>query len=227
MSDKLALVVLISGNGSNLQSIIDAIEQDTLRAEIRLVISNNPDAYGLERAARHGIPSLVIDHRDFDRRASFDAEIGRQLQSRNPDFIVLAGFMRILGPELINRFPDRILNIHPSLLPEYKGLNTHQRVLQQGEARHGVSIHLVTAELDDGPVLLQGSYPIEAEDRVEDLQRKGHALEHRMYPEVLRWLSEGRITIDEGRLFQQEVPLDAPLQFDAWPVDPVTRSTTA
>lgn len=215
MTDRLALVVLISGNGSNLQSIIDAIEHNTLQAEIRLVISNNPDAYGLERAVNHGIPDLVVDHRDYTRRELFDAELERQLQRHDPDFIVLAGFMRILGPELINRFPDRILNIHPSLLPSYKGLNTHQRVLENRDQRHGVSIHLVTAELDDGPVLLQGSYPVEAGDTVEDLQRRGHALEHRMYPQLLRCLSEARISIEGGRIFHQGMPLDTPLQFDA------------
>ena len=215
MSDKLTLAVLISGNGSNLQSIIDAIEAGDLQGEIDLVLSNNPEAYGLERAAKHGISTRVIDHRDFDSRERFDAELQTQLKQIDPDFIVLAGFMRILGADLVDAFPDRILNIHPSLLPNYKGLNTHQRALDNGEKKHGVSIHLVTAELDDGPILLQGSYPIEAGDTAEDLQRKGHGLEHRMYPQVLRWLSERKISIEKGRIYNEQVPINAPLQYDA------------
>ena len=215
MSDKLALAVLISGNGSNLQSIIDAIESGRLNAEIRIVLSNNPDAYGLTRASQHGIETLVLDHRDFTSRAQYDTALQQRLKALEPDFIVLAGFMRILGESFVAAFADRILNIHPSLLPAYKGLNTHQRALDNNDSIHGVSIHLVTAELDDGPILLQGSYPIESEDSVEDLQRKGHSLEHQMYPQLLSWLSEKRLTIDKGRILNEQVPLEKPLQFGA------------
>jgi phosphoribosylglycinamide formyltransferase-1 len=131
-----------------------------------------------------------------------------------PDFIVLAGYMRILSAAFVRAFEHRILNIHPSLLPAYKGLDTHQRALDNGESRHGVSIHLVTAELDDGPILLQGSYPIEAGDSAADLQAKGHRLEHQMYPLLLRWLSEGKLIIDDnGRIQYEQTPLDQPIQF--------------
>ena len=215
MSRKLNLAILISGNGSNLQSIIDAIESGQLHAVIGAVISNNPDAYGLTRARQHGIETRVLDHREFGDRAQYDKALQQLLKALDPDFIVLAGFMRILGAELVNAFANQILNIHPSLLPAYKGLNTHQRALDNNESVHGVSIHLVTAELDDGPILLQGSYAIETGDSVEDLQQKGHHLEHQMYPRILGWLSEGRLTIHDGRILNEKKPLEAPLQFSA------------
>jgi phosphoribosylglycinamide formyltransferase-1 len=213
MNKPLALVVLISGNGSNLQSIIDAIETGQLNAEIRAVVSNDPDAYGLQRANKHGIASYVQDHRDFSDRNQFDQQLQNYLQSINPDYIVLAGFMRILGAELVSAFHNRIVNIHPSLLPAYKGLDTHQRALANQETHHGVSIHLVTFELDDGPILLQGRYPIEQDDQVADLQRKGHALEHRMYPCLLSLLSEKKLTITESQVLHEQVELEKPLEF--------------
>ena len=213
MSRKLTLAVLISGNGSNLQAIIDAIEADRLDAEIKAVICNNREAYGLLRATRHGLHTWVIDHRDYESRERFDEALRHYLQAIDPDYIVLAGFMRILGPGLIDAFENRILNIHPSLLPEYKGLDTHQRALDNGERQHGVSVHVVTAELDDGPVILQAAYPIEPGDEASDLQQRGHALEHKMYPQVLQWLSEGKLVIEGGRLIYDRTPLDKPLVF--------------
>ena len=145
------------------------------------------------------------DRKDLETKiAQIEAEI-----------IVLAGYMRILGAEFVARFPHRILNIHPSLLPAYKGLDTHRRALENGESQHGVSIHLVTAELDDGPILAQGCYPIESGDNVADLQAKGHRLEHRMYPQVLRWIAEGKLIIPGDGLIQYEQnPRDTPLQFN-------------
>jgi len=211
MSAPLRLAVLISGNGSNLQAIIDAIENGNLDAEICLVVSNNPDAHGLVRAARHGLPTRVVENSAYRDRAEFDAALQACLEPLALDYILLAGFMRILGPAFIAAFADRILNIHPSLLPAYKGLDTHQRALDNGESRHGVSIHLVTAELDGGPVILQGDYPIEAGDTAADLQQKGHRLEHAMYPRVLYWLGNGKLRIHNGRLFHDQVPLDTPL----------------
>jgi phosphoribosylglycinamide formyltransferase-1 len=216
MKKRLVLAVLISGSGSNLQAIIDAIEAGTLDARIACVISNNPDAYGLQRATRHGLPTQTIDHRSYPSRAQYDAELRRRLESIAPDYIVLAGYMRILSAELVRAYEHRILNIHPALLPAYKGLNTHQRALANAETEHGVSIHLVTAELDDGPVLLQASYPIEAGDTVADLQTKGHRLEHQMYPTVLRWISENKLIIDDhGQIHHDQTLLDNPLQFSA------------
>lgn len=212
MSKTLSLVVMISGNGSNLQSIIDAIEAGHLNANIASVVSNKDDAYGLTRARNHRLPTRVIDHRNYPDRNQFDRAIDHHLQDINPDFVVLAGFMRILGAELIASYKNRILNIHPSLLPAYKGLNTHQRALDNGELEHGVSIHLVTAELDDGPVLLQGRYPIEASDDVESLQRKGHNLEHQMYPQLLCWLSSGDISIENDSILHHQMPMKQPVE---------------
>lgn len=214
MSKPLRLAVLISGNGSNLQSIIDAIEQGCLNASIALVLSNNPQAYGLERAARHGIESRVLNHRDYSSREDFDIALRDTLATIEPDLVVLAGFMRILGEKFVDAYAGRVLNIHPSLLPAYKGLNTHQRALDNREPRHGVSIHLVTAALDDGPILLQGSYPIETGDSAESLQQKGHRLEHQMYPRLLQWFSDDRFRVDGDRVYFDRQPLDAPLQFD-------------
>ncbi len=213
MNSPLALAVLISGNGSNLQAIIDAIEDSRLGAEIRLVLANERDAFGLVRAARHGIATRVIDHRDYPSRAAFDAAMLDCLQPLEPDYIALAGFMRILGADFVHAFAGRILNVHPSLLPAYKGLDTYRRALDNHETRHGVSIHLVTAELDDGPVLLQGDYPIEPGDDVESLQRKGHRLEHQMYPTLLQWLGEGRMSIDGKQIIHDRKPLSAPIRF--------------
>ncbi len=215
MSSPLALAILISGNGSNLQAIIDAIDDGRLQAEIRLVLANESDAYGLTRAARHGIATRVIDHRNYPSRADFDAAILDCLRPLDPDYIVLAGFMRVLGADFVHAFAGRILNIHPSLLPAYKGLDTYRRALENHEPRHGVSIHLVTAELDDGPVLLQADYPIEPGDDVESLQTKGHRLEHLMYPTLLQWLGEGRMTIDGKQILHDRKPLSAPIRFEA------------
>lgn len=213
MSNPLSLVVLISGNGSNLQSIIDSIEQGRVNAEIKAVISNNAQAYGLLRARKHGIASYLVNHRDFASREAFDDELQRILKPVDADFILLAGFMRILGSAAIQAFADKILNIHPSLLPAYKGLNTYRRALDSGEVEHGVSIHLVTAELDDGPVIMQARYPIAPGDNIEDLQQKGHKLEHRMYPQLLCWLSEGKIEISADQIFYEKTVLSKPVEF--------------
>ena len=215
MSEVLKLAVLISGNGSNLQSIIDAIDSGQLNAEIKAVISNNRQAYGLVRATQHGLHTWVMEDAEFADRNQFDDVLQHYLEAVDPDFIILAGFMRILGPRIIQAFANRILNIHPSLLPAYKGLNTHQRVLDNNEKEHGVSIHLVTEKLDDGPLILQASYPINPGDTVEDLQRRGHRLEHQMYPQVLRWLSDRSLVIADGQLSFQQVPLENPIQFKA------------
>lgn len=216
MSDELKLAVLVSGSGSNLQAIIDAIEDGELRARIVCVVSNNPDAYGLQRARDHQLATTLIDHHDYSSREQYDDKLARHLLAVDPDIIVLAGYMRILGADFVARFPHRILNIHPSLLPAYKGLDTHQRALDNGESQHGVSIHLVTAELDDGPILAQGSYSIEVGDSVADLQARGHRLEHQMYPQVLRWIAEGKLIIkDDGRILYEHLPLDIPLRFSA------------
>ncbi|MFV2033064.1 MAG: phosphoribosylglycinamide formyltransferase [Gammaproteobacteria bacterium] len=210
----LSILVLISGNGSNLQSIIDAIETGRLKARICAVISNEPGAYGLKRAEKHGIETRVIDHRAFDTREAFDQALQRSIQSFAPDYLVLAGFMRILGSAFIQANANKILNIHPSLLPAYKGLNTHQRAIENSEPEHGVSVHLVTPELDGGPVILQGRYPVGTEDTPADLKQQGLQLEHRMYPLVLQWLSEGKLQIKENSILFEQQQLQEPVEFE-------------
>lgn len=209
----MSFVVLISGNGSNLQSIIDTIEAGQINARLSAVISNNASAYGLTRARNHAIETRVIDHRLYDSRDAFDQALQRCIKEFEPDYIVLAGFMRIIGSAFINAYRNKILNIHPSLLPDYKGLNTHQRAIENCETEHGVSIHLVTAELDAGPVLMLGRYSIEQGNSVADLQQKGQQLEHRMYPVILQWLSEKKLQIGKhGIEFEQQL-LREPIEF--------------
>ncbi len=213
MSEPINLVVFISGNGSNLQAIIDAIECGQLNARIQAVISDEADAYGLARAELHDITGVVVDHRNYNNRYEFDQALLQNVNQFNPDYIVLAGFMRMLDPDFVEAYQNRIFNIHPSILPNYKGLNTHRRVLENREKEHGVSIHLVTAALDDGPILLQGRYPVEQDDKVEDLQYKGHELEHRMYPALLQWISQrDMVILDNGIVFQNR-PINQPVNF--------------
>ena len=214
MTEPAKLVVIISGNGSNLQSIIDAIECGQINAQISAVLSNNPGAFGLNRAKKYGIAQQIVDHRDFDDREAFDQSLLETVNRYRPDFIVLAGFMRILGSAFVQAYEGKILNIHPSILPDYKGLNTHQRVIDNAETEHGVSIHLVTKGLDDGPVLLRGRYPIEARDTVEDLQRKGHAMEHQMYPRLIQWLCDEELEIRPDEITFRQKLLSQPIEFN-------------
>ncbi len=192
----LALVVLISGNGSNLQAIIDAIKEQGLQAEVRAVISNNPDAYGLTRARNANIAAEVLDHRNFPSREAYDRELQLLIDRYQPDLVVLAGFMRILTEDFVNHYHGRMLNIHPSLLPKYQGLNTHQRVLEAGDNVHGVSVHFVTPELDGGPVILQAEIPVHPGDSPDDLAQRVHQQEHVIYPLVIRWFTENRLALN-------------------------------
>ena len=203
----IGLVVLISGNGSNLQAIIDAIAAGEIPAQIRAVISNNPDAYGLERARRAGIPVEVVDHRDFPDRESYDRALQAVIDRYRPDLVVLAGFMRILTPAFVEHYAGRMLNSHPSLLPRYQGLDTHRRVLETGDSVHGVSVHFVTPELDSGPIVLQAEVPVEPGDTEDDLARKVHAEEHVIYPRVIRWFAEGRLRLDGDRVLLDGQPM--------------------
>lgn len=188
----LSLAVLISGQGSNLQAIIDAIDQG-LAAKIQIVISNQPNAFGLERAHKANIPTAVIPHQSFkNNRAGYDFALIECLEVYKPELIVLAGFMRILGPEFIKRFHHRILNIHPSLLPKYPGLNTYEQAIAAGEKQHGTTVHLVTDDLDAGPILAQASVDIEPGETPESLKAKVQKLEHKLYPEVIRLFTEGK-----------------------------------
>ncbi|MFV8835626.1 phosphoribosylglycinamide formyltransferase [Aquisalimonas sp.] len=214
-----SLVVLISGSGSNLQALIDAREAGTLPAEIRAVISNRPGAYGLERARAAGIDTEVLDHRDYAERAAYDTALQQRIDARTPDLVVLAGFMRILTDELVNHFRGRMLNIHPSLLPAFRGLHTHRRALEAGHAEHGCSVHFVTPTLDAGPVIAQGVVPIETDDTEPVLARRVQQQEHRIYPLVVRWFAEGRLTLDGETAVLDGKPLHAPIRLrDADPV---------
>ncbi len=207
----LPIVVLISGQGSNLQAIMDAIARGEVAAEIRAVISNRPDAYGLERARRAGIPTVVVDHRGYPDRAAYDAALQACIDRYRPELVVLAGFMRILSPAFVEHYAGRLLNIHPSLLPDFTGLDTHQRALAAGVKEHGASIHFVTAELDSGPVIIQGRVPVAAEDDAGSLAAKVHAIEHRLYPLVVRWFAEGRLRLAGDHVIFDGHPLDRPL----------------
>ena len=197
----LAVVVLISGNGSNLQAIMDFIQQQALPVKIKAVISNRSDAFGLARAKKAGIPTHVIDHKEHESREDFDHTLETCIDAYQPDLIILAGFMRILTQAFVEHFRGKMLNIHPSLLPKYQGLNTHQRVLQAGDKEHGVSVHLVTPELDAGPIILQRTVPVYADDTIDTLANRVHLQEYIIYPKVLKWIAEGRVKIDGDQVW--------------------------
>ncbi|MGO3299611.1 MAG: phosphoribosylglycinamide formyltransferase [Pseudoalteromonas sp.] len=190
------LVVLISGSGSNLQAIIDACNNGEINANIAAVISNKADAYGLERAKQAGIATAVLSHKDFDSRETYDAQLMDVIDSFAPNLVVLAGFMRILTPSLVQKYKGKMLNIHPSLLPKYQGLNTHQRAIDAKDEVHGVSVHFVTEELDGGPVILQAKVAVLADDTADTLSKRVHAQEHKIYPLVVKWFSEQRLTME-------------------------------
>lgn len=194
-----SVVVLISGNGSNLQAIMDFSSAGNYR--VCGVISNKSDAYGLTRAEQSNIPTTVVDHRQFASRDLFDQTLAEAIDKYEPALIVLAGFMRILGADFVKRYQGKILNIHPSLLPDYPGTNTHQRVLDAGEKLHGVSVHFVTEELDGGPVIAQESITIEPSDDAESLAAKIHEKEHILYPTVASWFADGRLRLDGNDAF--------------------------
>ncbi len=199
------LVVLISGSGSNLQAFIDACKSQQFPAEISCVISNKAQAFGLQRAVEAGIKTEVVDHKTFDSREAFDQVLAQRIEQYEPDLIILAGFMRILTTEFVNHFSGRLLNIHPSLLPKYTGLNTHQRAIDAGDTVAGVTVHLVTAELDGGPPILQAEVPISKEDSADTLAQKVLEKEHIIYPLATLWFLEGRISLDEdGVYFDQK-----------------------
>ena len=190
---KLRLVVLISGGGTNLQSILDAIDQETLHAEVVAVISNRADAGGLERARRHGVPAIHVERPGFSSRELFDSAVADEIVRHQPDIIALAGFMHVLGEDFVNAFAEKIVNIHPSLLPKFRGLDTHKRALESGETVHGATVHYVTAELDDGPIIVQAEVRVFEDDTPETLQQRVLVQEHVIYPTALQWIAEGKI----------------------------------
>lgn len=206
-SSPLPLVVLISGSGSNLQAIIDACAGGRIDAVVRAVICNRPGAYGLERAHSAGITTRLVDHRNFQDRRSFDAELERLIDSYNPGLVVLAGFMRILTPEFVNRYMGRLINIHPSLLPNFQGLNTHQRAIDAGAKEHGVSVHFVTPELDGGPVIIRATVPVLEGDDAETLAQRVLNEEHTIYPEAIGWFAQGRLRLEKGQALLDGHPI--------------------
>ena len=189
------VVVLISGSGSNLQALIDSIAHDGNPARIAAVISNRADAYGLQRAQQAGIATAVLDHKQFDGREAFDAALTKAIDAFDPQLVVLAGFMRILTPGFVRHYAGRLLNIHPSLLPKYKGLHTHQRALDAGDSEHGSSVHFVSEELDGGPLVVQAVVPVQSDDSPTSLAQRVHEQEHVIYPLAVRWFAEGRLQL--------------------------------
>jgi len=205
------IVVLISGTGSNLQAIIDGVERGRIDADIRAVISNRADAKGLIKATAHGIECSVLDHRQFADRESFDQALMADIDQYQPDLIVLAGFMRILSDAFIAHFQDRMINIHPSLLPHFRGLDTHQRALDAGHRQHGCSVHFVTRELDGGPVVIQAAVDIEPGDTAESLAARVQQREHIILPLAVQWFAEGRLRCKNDRVILDGKELEQPL----------------
>ena len=200
------VVVLISGSGSNLQAIIDGCQQGKVAAEVVAVISNVAGAYGLERAHQAGIATEVLSHRDFADRLGFDAALMARIDGYRPDLVVMAGFMRILSDGFVSHYAGRLLNIHPSLLPQYPGLHTHERALAAGDEEHGCSVHFVTAQLDGGPVILQAKVPVFAGDDADSLRQRVHVQEHAIYPLVVHWFGCGRLAlVDDGALLDGQL----------------------
>jgi phosphoribosylglycinamide formyltransferase-1 len=191
------LVILISGRGSNMAALLGA----KLPADVAAVISNVPGVAGLATAHSHGIPTHVVDHRAYPDRSAFDCALGDEIERHSPDLVVLAGFMRILGDGFIGRFTGRLMNIHPSLLPAFHGLDTHRRVLASGARIHGCTVHLVTPEVDGGPIVVQAAVPVLAGDTEESLAERVLEQEHQIYPMAVRWFCEGRVRLSpDGRV---------------------------
>jgi phosphoribosylglycinamide formyltransferase 1 len=194
------ITILISGRGSNMAALIDAAAAGRINGAVTQVISNRPDAGGLEYARQRGIATAVIDHRAFASRDAFDAALGEVIDRSEPDLIVLAGFMRILGAAFVQRYEGRMLNIHPALLPAYPGTETHLRALQDGATRHGCTVHFVTPDVDGGPIIAQAAVPVLPDDDAATLAARVLEQEHRLLPEVVGWYCDGRISVTNGRV---------------------------
>src|SRR3954465_11840255 len=204
---KARVVVLISGSGSNLQALIDGVTSGDLPIELVAVISNRPGVFGLERAANASIPAPLLGHKAFTDRESFDRALMDKIDSYQPDLILLAGFMRILTAEFTQHYLGRMLNIHPSLLPKFQGLHTHQRAIEAGEQCHGVTVHFVTAELDGGPAIVQASVPVFENDDEISLAKRVQRQEHVIYPLAVKWFAEGDLCMINGKSMLKGEPL--------------------
>ena len=198
---KFKVAVLISGGGSNLQAIIDKFQSDET-IELCCVLSNKKDAYGLKRASKANIDNFFVDHTNYPSREDFDRELIGTLEKYKPDLVVLAGFMRILSPVFVNRYLGKLINIHPSLLPKYKGLDTHKRVLENSEEYHGVTVHFVDSTLDGGPICAQSSLKVETTD-IDELQKAIHELEHELYPRVINQIANKKIFLSDGEIIKK------------------------
>ena len=203
------VVVLLSGSGSNLQALIDSSLAEGSPVRIRAVVSNRADAYGLQRAEAAGIDTAVLDHSGYDGREAFDAALMQVIDGFGADLVVLAGFMRILSAGFVRHYQGRLLNIHPSLLPLYKGLHTHRRALEAGDAEHGCSVHFVTEELDGGPLVVQAVVPVAPDDTAQSLAQRVHGQEHQIYPLAVRWFAEGRLRLGAHGALLDGQPLAA------------------
>ncbi len=206
-----SIAVLVSGGGTNLQAIMDARRDGKLPVRIAVVVSNRSDAYGLTRARNAGIPTLVVDNAAYPDRDAYDRALISGLDDYQPDLIVLAGFMRILTAAFVQRYHGRILNIHPALLPKYRGLDTYRRVLDAGDSVHGTSVHYVTEKLDGGPVIMQAHVPIRESDDVQSLSARVQACEHIIYPEVIGWCATGRLAMPGNSVLIDGKRMESPL----------------
>ena len=210
-NQRASLVVLISGSGSNLQAIIDATQNPDYPAEIAAVISNVEGVKGLERAQKAGIPTAILSHKDYPDRDSYDAALRKLIDSYHPKLVILAGFMRILTNAFVNAYLGKMLNIHPSLLPKYKGLSTHQKAIDAGDEIHGATVHFVTPDLDSGPLIIQAQVPVLSEDTTESLAARVLEKEHIIYPQAIAWVAAGRVYMDsDGSVFMDDKKLEKP-----------------
>ncbi len=207
MTDNNRIVVLFSGNGSTLQSILD--QQSKYQYQTAAAISNRPAAFGLQRAEKAGVKTIALDHKQFQDRNSFDKALIEQINQFEPALVVLAGYMRILSSEFVEHYQGRLVNVHPSLLPKHKGLNTYQSALDAGDSEHGTSVHFVTEELDSGAVILQASTPINRTDTTDSLEERIKRMEQKVYPEAIDWIVSGRITQNGQTILLDHQPLDS------------------
>jgi phosphoribosylglycinamide formyltransferase-1 len=214
---KCRLVVLISGRGSNLQAILDQAASSEWPVDIAAVISNRPGVQGLERAHQASVPALELDHKNYPDRPEFEAALIELIDRQQPDLVILAGFMRVLTPGFTEHYRGRLFNIHPSLLPKFRGLHTHERALAAGETEHGATIHFVTAELDGGPIIVQARVPVLPDDDPDTLAARVLAQEHRLYPQAIRWFAEGRLKLEGEQVWFDGKPLAEPLRLEDFP----------
>ncbi|HZA56945.1 MAG TPA: phosphoribosylglycinamide formyltransferase [Candidatus Udaeobacter sp.] len=219
MARKVPIGVLISGSGTNLQAIIDAVEANKLDATIRLVLSNRADAYGLARAKSHGIPTEVVDHKQFATREAFDEAVVEILRARDVELVVLAGFMRLLSPVFVKAFSNRMMNIHPALLPSFPGLDVQKKAVEHGVRFSGCTVHFVNEQCDEGPIIIQAVVPVFPDDTETSLAARILEQEHRIYPRAIQLYSEGRLRIEGRRVFveglvreENHVLIQPPLQ---------------